>query len=202
MLEEHPLRESRGLDGTWVDRVDTNPAPCQLGRRRARERELSVLCGCIGPRSAVCDRPGDRCDVDDVGRPPRFEERQEGEQGPDRAKVVRAGDPLDLVRRALEEAFTRREARVVDEEEDLFVALGDPRCGVVHLPTVGDVALLGLGAELLCYAREPLRVSGEQDATPASLRQDARGCCADPARSTGDHCDGHGPDNRLTPPWR
>jgi hypothetical protein len=53
------------------------------------------------------------------------------------------------------------------------------------LRPVGDVARLGLGAELAGDPLQPLEASGEEDTAPAARRQEARRRGADAARATG-----------------
>ena len=55
---------------------------------------------------------------------------------------------LDALRREIEEPAAARDAGVVDEQVQGRMALADPRGDVLDLRAVGDVASLGLGAEL------------------------------------------------------
>ena len=108
--------------------MDVNAARLELGRHRARERELGVLRGRVQPgRPCARHGAGHGDDVHDVRRPRRLERRQEGAQAPDPAEVVDADDVLDPLRLRVEEACAARDARVVHEQADPRMAGDDPR---------------------------------------------------------------------------
>ena len=77
------------------------------------------------------------------------------------------------------------------------VPLGDAGSGRLDLRAVGDVADLGLGAELACDTLQPLGSAGEEDAAPAARGQEPRGGGSDPARSSGYDGDANGRNSRL-----
>jgi hypothetical protein len=65
------------------------------------------------------------------------------------------------------------------------VAFADARGGGFDLGAVGDVAGLGLRAELLRYTLQALGSPREQDALPAAGDQEAGRGRSDPARPSG-----------------
>jgi hypothetical protein len=140
----------------------------------------------------VRERARDRNDVDDVGGPRGLEQREEGARAPDASKVDGVDDVLDLLGPELEEPAPARVARVVHEEPQGRVALGDPGGDLVHLRAVGDVAHLGLGSDLRCDLLQELGAPREEDAPPAARCEQARGRSPDAARSSRDDCDSHG----------
>ena len=75
--------------------------------------------------------------------------------------------------------------------------LADPRRGRLDLGAVGDVADLGLGADLGGDPLQPLGAAREEDAAPAALGQEPRGGGADPARPSGDDGDANSRNSRL-----
>jgi hypothetical protein len=80
------------------------------------------------------------------------------------------------------------------------VPLTDARCGRLDLGAVGDVADLGLGAELGGDPLQPLGAAREQDAAPAALAQEPCGRGPDPARPSGDDGDANSRNSRLPAP--
>jgi hypothetical protein len=94
---------------------------------------------------------------------------------PDAAQVVRGDHLLDPLRRQVDEAAPGRDARVRDEQVYGRVALADPRRGRLQLRPVGDVADVGLGADLRCGSLQPLGAARQEDAAPAALGQQPRG---------------------------
>ena len=144
----------------------------------------------VGAGVACCDRPRDGGDVHDVRRRPCLERREEGPKAPDRAEIIDADEPFDLLRLGVEKAAATRNARVVDEQSDRRVALANGRGDALDLRAVGDVAELILGSDLAGDLAEPLFVAGEQHQPPTAGRQCARDRGADPARAAGDDRDG------------
>ena len=136
------------------------------------------------------EHPRHRCDVDDVGGSAGFEQWEECPRAPDAPQVDRVHDLLGLLGREFEKSAPSGEPRVVDEEPHGLVTLPDPGRHRIDLGAVGDVANLGLCAELRGGLFELLRSAGQEDAMPAAGGEGARGRSADPARSPGD--DGHG----------
>src|SRR4029453_14041317 len=100
-------------------------------------------------------------------------------------------DLLGLLRLELEKAASARETRVVHEEPDRGMSLRDPGGDLVHLRAVGDVARLGLRADLCRHLLEPLGSAGDEAAVPASRGEKAGGRSSDSARSSRDDGDPH-----------
>src|SRR4051794_24776331 len=103
----------------------------------------------VRARYRECERAGDRDDVDYVGGSSGLERREERTQAPDAPEIVRPHDILDRRRIALEEARAARDAGVVREQRDRGMSLEDSPGGLVDGVSVGDVAHLGLSADLI-----------------------------------------------------
>ena len=110
---------------------------------------------------------------------------------PDTAEVDGVDDLLGLLGLELEEAAPAGEARVVHEEPDRRMPLCDPGGDFVHLRAVGDVARLGLRADLGRHLLEPLGSAGDEHAVPASRGEKAGGRGSDSARPSRDDGDPH-----------
>ena len=156
-----------------------NPLAAKLGRDRAGEGELGVLRGGVGATRRPGDDTRDRDDVDDVSRCHGAQPRQEGPEDPDAAEVVDPDQPLDHLGIAVEEARASRDPGVVDQQIDPRVPLEHTRGDRLDGGTVGDVAWLGLAAQLLRERLESIGAAREQDAEVAPRREQAGDLDAD-----------------------
>jgi hypothetical protein len=80
------------------------------------------------------------------------------------------------------------------------MSLRDARSGGLDLGAVGDVAGLGLAADLRRDSLEPLGPAGEEDAAPAAGGQEPRGGGPDSTRPSGDDGDANRRNSRLPAP--
>ena len=80
------------------------------------------------------------------------------------------------------------------------MALTDPGRNRLELRPVGDVADLGLDVDRGGNLLEPLGPARDEDAAPATLRQEPRGGGTDPARPSGDDGDANSRNSRLPAP--
>ena len=189
-LQDLVVREALRLDEAGVDGVDAHAARAELGGAGARERDLRVLRRGVRAGGPERDRSGDRDDVDDVRRGRGLEPRQERAQAPDAAEVVGAHHLLDPVDVGRDEVAAARDARVVDEQlHARDGARAPPPATRSTASPVGDVADLGLAAELGRERLDPVAPAGEQDREPAVAREPPRERLADPRRGAGDHRD-------------
>src|SRR6476646_4060601 len=143
------VREARRVDQARIDRVHGDPAARELDRDRAGKGELGVFGCAVGPGlpGGNCSRDGG--DVHNVGGRSRLECRQECTQAPDRAEIVDADEPFDLLWLGVEKAAATRNPSIVDEQSDYGVALADGRGDAFDLRAVGDVAELVLSSDLV-----------------------------------------------------
>ena len=120
-----------------------------------------------------------------------LQRRQERAQAPDAAEVVRPHDLLDALRLRREEVAARTDSRVVDEQLDRGMPLAHARGRGVHGLAVGDVARLGLAADLAGELPQLFLAPREQDAMPAVGGEPPCDRGSDAARGAGDYRNGY-----------
>ncbi len=98
----------------------------------------------------------------------RLERGEERTQAPDSAEVVRVASPARSAPARRRGSAAARDAGVVDEQADPWMALDHRRRGPFDGGAVADVADLELGADRLRQRAQLLGAAREQDAVPAA----------------------------------
>jgi hypothetical protein len=180
-----PLR----LDEPRIHGVDGDAARPELGRGRARERELCVL-GCrVRARRWKDHGPGHGDDVDDVGRSGCLERAEERAQAPHAAEVVRPQHLLEPVGLDFGERLPAGDACVVRQQRDSGMPRDDRVRRALDSGAVGDVTGLVLAADFVDQRAQTVAAPCQEDAVPPVARETARERLADAARGTGDDGD-------------
>ena len=156
----------------------------------AREK---ASCACFeaeyGPEGGNATTPATETTLTTSAGRGGLEAGQERAQAPDAAEVVRADDGLDRLRRGVEEARPRRDARVVHEQVHERMPLEHAGRGGLDRGAVGDVAQLVLAAGLLGERAQRLLAPCEQHAVPAAPGELPGQLRADPGRGPRDDAD-------------
>ena len=157
-------------------------------REKASWACFAAVYGPLGPPATA---PATETTLTTLDGTAGLEQGEEGTHTPDAAEEVDAYDLLDPLRLELEEAPPAGNARVVDEQVHLRVALADAFGQVVYRETIADVADLCLAVHLARDVLEPFPAAGDEHAAEGATGQLARQRSADAARGAGDHRDLH-----------